>query len=126
MLLLFESDDDDASKLVSCKLSILFYISISLKGGIASVKVGNYFGSYYLNFINSCYNISSNDILLAGSVTRILLIKSFAMLDTFIEGGYLNLFVFIFSYVCYTVLSSNGGLPNKRVYIITPIDQIST
>jgi hypothetical protein len=46
--------------------------------------------------MNSCSSIYYKDIRLIGFVTKIRFIKSFPMFEIGIEGGYENLFVFMF------------------------------
>ena len=47
--------------------------------------------------IKSCSSMSSKPILLEGSVTRILLMRSLALAETVTELGYMNLLFLMFS-----------------------------
>ncbi len=68
-------------------------------GGTAKVETGKFEGNPSGIFINSCYKIYYRPNLLAGSITKILFIKSFAVkLQDMLAGNTYLLFL-IFSYV---------------------------
>jgi len=97
-----------------------------LLGGHANVLAGNNFGIEFPILKKSWLNISSNPGLLLGSVCNIFVIKFLTWSDITTWSGKVYAFILILLYVVLTSDVSNGGFPINKVYIITPIDHIST
>lgn len=76
---------------------------------------------------HGCFRASLADILLVASITSNLLMKSLPFSETLFHAGSLKLYlpVYTFCMIAFSFLPPNGGFPDRRINVMTPIDHKS-